>query len=226
MSQTTTTTGITSAGLTVRRTTPTKAAVKYTISNKPTRRTFGSFLRIGYRTFCALLFLFLLLHRAVPLSTTVPLPLTHYTIQVAQQFTISTLSSVHNSSIDIALIFAAVFLAVSFLPREYTEESILVLHDFGIQVSSTGKTRLSRTSQFIPLELIQDVVLNEGFRGFRVIYFLAVVVKGRGRLLVVFPNLLPQREILEEIWRDIRSRMHQHPVSLSVGPNTYIEESK
>ncbi|KAK9370097.1 GPI-GlcNAc transferase complex, PIG-H component-domain-containing protein [Lipomyces kononenkoae] len=216
-----TTTTITSNGLTVRRTTPTTTAVKYTISNKPTRRTLGSFLRLGYRITCTVFFLLLLLHRTVPLPS---FPLAHYTIHVVEQFTISTSSK--KSSIDIALIIAAILLGISFLPREYTEESILVLHNFGIQVSSTGKTRLSRTSQFIPLELIQDIVLNEGFKGFSVIYYLAVVVKGRGRLLVVFPNLLPAREILEEIWRDIRSCMHQHPVSLSVGSNTYFEESK
>ncbi|KAK9234967.1 GPI-GlcNAc transferase complex, PIG-H component-domain-containing protein [Lipomyces kononenkoae] len=215
------TTTITSRGLTVRRMTPTTTAVKYTISNKPTGRTLGPFLLVGFRIICALFFLSLLLRRVFPLRN---FPLAHYTIHVAKQFTIFTSGT--KSSIDIALIFGAVLLGISFLPREYTEESVLVLHNFGIQVSSTGRTRLSRTSQFIPLELIQDVVLNEGFRGFSVIYYLAVVVKGRGRLLVVFPNLLPPREILEEIWRDIRACMHQHPVSLSVGTNTYIEESK
>ncbi|KAJ8103996.1 phosphatidylinositol N-acetylglucosaminyltransferase [Lipomyces tetrasporus] len=216
---------VTSTGLTVRRTTPTATAVKYAISNKPTRRTFQSSLRIGFRGLCVLVFLFVLLHRAIPLSTTLPLPWTQFTISIDRKVSVSTPSSIFSISLDIALIFAALLLGVSFLPREYTEESMLVMHDFGIQVSSTGTTRLSRTSQFIPLELIQDVVLHEGFTGFSVIYFLAVVVKGRSRLLVVFPNLLPKREILEEIWRDIRSRMHQRSVSLSVGSNPYVDES-
>ncbi|KAJ5888568.1 hypothetical protein N7495_008609 [Penicillium taxi] len=100
--------------------------------------------------------------------------------------------------------------------RNYTEESLLVIRGFGIQTSTSSSTYLSTAStRFIPTTQIQDIVIHEAFKGFEVRFYLAVIVEGEPNVLVVFPvcfpiamdhigTLLPNREILEEIWRGSR----------------------
>lgn len=57
------------------------------------------------------------------------------------------------------------------------------------------------TTRFIPTENIQDILVNEAFRGFEVGYYLVVVVEGEESVVVVFPQLLPKRKVVEEVWR-------------------------
>lgn len=91
------------------------------------------------------------------------------------------------------------------LLRIHTEESLLVLRGLGIQTSSTPKTVLGNPiTRFIPTEKIQDVLINEAFLGFGVRYYLVVVVEGEGDLVVVFPKLLPRRDIVEKVWKGVR----------------------
>jgi phosphatidylinositol glycan class H protein len=63
-------------------------------------------------------------------------------------------------------------------------------------------------------------VIHEAFKGFEVRFYLAVIVEGEPGVLVVFPvsrplasirsvltqvqQMLPKREILEEVWRGSR----------------------
>lgn len=65
------------------------------------------------------------------------------------------------------------------------------------------------TTRFIPTEKIQDILLNEAFRGFEVRYYLVVVVEGEEEVVVVFPRLLPRREILERVWRGARACLYE-----------------
>jgi phosphatidylinositol glycan class H protein len=89
--------------------------------------------------------------------------------------------------------------------RLHTTESLLVLRGLGIQTSSSSSTFLSgSTTRFIPTEKIQDILVNEAFRGFEVRYYLVVVVEGEESVVVVFPRLLPRRQILETVWRGVR----------------------
>ncbi|KAJ5240081.1 hypothetical protein N7468_004700 [Penicillium chermesinum] len=89
--------------------------------------------------------------------------------------------------------------------RGYTEESLLVIRGFGIQTSTSSSTYLSTAStRFIPTTQIQDIVIHEAFKGFEVRFYLAVIVEGEPQVLVVFPQLLPKRDILEEVWRGSR----------------------
>ncbi|KAJ5574087.1 uncharacterized protein N7459_008514 [Penicillium hispanicum] len=89
--------------------------------------------------------------------------------------------------------------------RGYTEESLLVIRGFGIQTSTSSPTYLSTAAtRFIPTTQIQDIVIHEAFKGFEVRFYLAVIVEGEPDVLVVFPQLLPKREILEEVWRGSR----------------------
>ncbi|PYH40249.1 PIG-H family GPI synthesis protein [Aspergillus saccharolyticus JOP 1030-1] len=89
--------------------------------------------------------------------------------------------------------------------KGYTEESLLVIRGLGIQTSTSSNTYFSKAStRFIPTTQIQDIVIHEAFKGFEVRFYLAVIVEGETEVVVVFPKLLPNRQILEEVWRGSR----------------------
>ncbi|KAF2475530.1 uncharacterized protein BDR25DRAFT_340250 [Lindgomyces ingoldianus] len=90
--------------------------------------------------------------------------------------------------------------------RGYTEESLLIIRSLGLQTSTSSSTYLTTSStRFIPTTSIQDIFIHEAFKGFEVRFYLSIVVKGEGDVVVVFPSLLPRREILEEVWRGARA---------------------
>ncbi|KAF2654412.1 hypothetical protein K491DRAFT_693836 [Lophiostoma macrostomum CBS 122681] len=102
---------------------------------------------------------------------------------------------------------AAVWYAI--LRRGYTEESILLLHGLGLQTSTSSSMYLRpATTRFIPTTSIQDIFIHEAFKGFEVRFYLAIVIKGEEDVVVVFPNLLPRREILEVVWRGARKCLY------------------
>ena len=65
------------------------------------------------------------------------------------------------------------------------------------------------STRFIPTEKIQDILVNEAFRGFEVRYYLVVVVEGEDEVVVVFPRLLPGRVIVERVWRGVRGCLYE-----------------
>lgn len=75
------------------------------------------------------------------------------------------------------------------LQRRHTDESLLVIRSLGVQTSTTAGTWLGqgRRTRFIPTAQMRDIVVNEGFWGMEVRFYLAVVVEGDGGLVVVFP---------------------------------------
>lgn len=116
----------------------------------------------------------------------------------------------------VPLCLGALYLAIR---RIHVEERLLVLRGLGIQTRSTPGTILlgwfggggglgagagGGPTRFIPTEKIRDVLINEAFWGFGVRYILVVVVEGEEGLVVVFPKLLPRREVVEEVWRGVR----------------------
>ncbi|GLA51306.1 hypothetical protein AnigIFM63604_007668 [Aspergillus niger] len=111
------------------------------------------------------------------------------------------------SSVVVVLASAVVFYGV--FRKGYTEESLLVIRGLGIQTSTSSQTYLSKAStRFIPTTQIQDIVIHEAFKGFEVRFYLAVIVEGESEVVVVFPKLLPNRQILEEVWRGSRSCLY------------------
>jgi phosphatidylinositol glycan class H protein len=68
----------------------------------------------------------------------------------------------------------------------YTEESLLVVRGLGVQISTTSWSG-GRSSRFIPTSRVCDLWIHEGFRGFEVKFYLAVVVEEEEGLVVVFP---------------------------------------
>ncbi|KAK3946096.1 GPI-c transferase complex [Diplogelasinospora grovesii] len=101
-------------------------------------------------------------------------------------------------------LYAAVFL------RVHTTESLLVLRGLGIQTATNNSLLFGfgSTTRFIPTEKIRDVLINEAFRGFEVRYYLVVVVDGESDVVVVFPRLLPRKDIVESVWRGVRGCLY------------------
>ncbi|KAL6799216.1 putative GPI-15 component of glycosylphosphatidylinositol-N-acetylglucosaminyl (GPI-GlcNAc) transferase complex [Trichoderma sp. SZMC 28013] len=103
---------------------------------------------------------------------------------------------------------AAVFYALSL--RVHKQESLLVLRGLGVQTCESPATYLAgAATRFIPTEKIQDILVNEAFRGFEVRYYLVVVVEGEEDVVVVFPGLLPKRKIVETVWRGVRECLYE-----------------
>jgi len=101
-------------------------------------------------------------------------------------------------------------MAYGTIRRVHTAESLLVLRGLGIQTSTSSTTYLGTAStRFIPTEKIQDILVNEAFRGFEVRYYLVVVVEGEDEVVVVFPRLLPGRAIVERVWRGARGCLYE-----------------
>ncbi|KAK3315029.1 GPI-GlcNAc transferase complex, PIG-H component-domain-containing protein [Apodospora peruviana] len=100
-------------------------------------------------------------------------------------------------------------LYISLVTRIHTTESVLVLRGLGIQTSSSSSSGAIQKTRFIPTAQIQDVFINEAFRGFEVRYYLVVVVEGEEDVVVVFPRLLPKRRIVEAVWRGIRGCLYE-----------------
>ncbi|KAF2848421.1 hypothetical protein T440DRAFT_470279 [Plenodomus tracheiphilus IPT5] len=99
----------------------------------------------------------------------------------------------------------SLFLLYLIFKRNYTEESLTLLRGLGIQTSTSSSTYLqSPTTRFIPTTSIQDIFIHEAFKGFEVRFYLAIVVEGEEDVVVVFPVLLPRREVLEVVWRGAR----------------------
>lgn len=85
------------------------------------------------------------------------------------------------------------------------EESLLALRSLGLQISTSSHSLFSTpTTRFIPTSQIQDIFIHEAFIGFSVKFYLAVIVEGEEEAVVVFPKLLPRREVLEQVWRGAR----------------------
>ncbi|KAJ9193661.1 hypothetical protein DTO164E3_7753 [Paecilomyces variotii] len=94
--------------------------------------------------------------------------------------------------------------------KGYTEESLLVIRGLGIQTSTSSASYCSTSAtRFIPTTQIQDIVIHEAFKGFEVRFYLAIIVEGEPDVVVVFPNLLPKRLILEEVWRGTRQCLYE-----------------
>ena len=134
-----------------------------------------------------------------------------YTIQYIHISPLGLLSSRLAAHIPVFVLLpvSAIIGYVIFL-RIHTEESLLVLRGLGIQTKTSSDTYLSTaTTRFIPTQKIQDILVNEAFRGFEVRYYLVIVVEGEEEVVVVFPRLLPRRKIVETVWRGVRGCLYE-----------------
>ncbi|KAI1411167.1 GPI-GlcNAc transferase complex, PIG-H component-domain-containing protein [Hypoxylon sp. FL1857] len=120
-------------------------------------------------------------------------------------------SSVTASIPPWVLVPSSVFMLYILSLRIGAEERLLVLRGLGIQTSSSSSTIFgSLKTRFIPTDKIQDVFINEVFRGFEVRHVLVVIVEGEEHVVVVFPKLLPRPRILEKVWRGVRGCLYEY----------------
>jgi phosphatidylinositol glycan class H protein len=200
---------------------PSPTTVEYTVSTAPALTlplrllfifTIVLRLLIGFSVLLLLYSKFLLSAYSVPFKSYSPRPPTlsnAYIWHLAQALTTSRLGTLftHLASLIPTLILLPTSASLLYLLslRLHTTESLLVLRGLGIQTSSSSSTFLSgSTTRFIPTEKIQDILVNEAFRGFEVRYYLVAVVEGEESVVVVFPRLLPRRQIVETVWRGVR----------------------
>mmetsp|Transcript_56208 Transcript_56208/g.133481 ORF Transcript_56208/g.133481 Transcript_56208/m.133481 type:complete len:201 (+) Transcript_56208:315-917(+) len=83
-------------------------------------------------------------------------------------------------------------------------ESLLVVHDLGIQVK---RTRYSGRVDMIFVERsrIEDVVINEGIGYTAVTYYLTILVAGEREMLLAFSDLIPRILDIQTVLRGVRA---------------------
>ncbi|KAL1306038.1 hypothetical protein AAFC00_004166 [Neodothiora populina] len=199
--------------LTIKRPTPT--TVLYTVSSRSMNRTIPeqvqryttAILRILVGTFASLVLLqetktFFPSHLKSLFLFSDYLILDHYPGQVAYS-----IASTTSWKWVVPLCLLTLWFAFR---RGYTEESLLVIRGLGVQTSTSSPTYLSTSStRFIPTSMVQDIFLYEAFKGFEVKFYLAIVVEGEEEVVVVFPSLLPERQVLEDVWRGARACLYE-----------------
>ncbi|KXT16776.1 hypothetical protein AC579_5487 [Pseudocercospora musae] len=97
--------------------------------------------------------------------------------------------------------------------KGYTEESLLVIRGLGVQTTTSSNSYLwggGGNTRFIPSSSIQDIWIHEAFQGFEVKFYLCIVIEGEEEgVVVVFPTILPRREVLEQVWRGARACLYE-----------------
>ncbi|KAG0043224.1 hypothetical protein BGZ83_011701 [Gryganskiella cystojenkinii] len=84
------------------------------------------------------------------------------------------------------------------------EETILVIRDVGVQVKTVYLGGRS-SSRFIDRSKIQDIIINEAITMLHIRVYMAIIVEGEDRMVVVFQNLLPRLHVLLQAYHGARS---------------------
>ncbi|KTW27251.1 uncharacterized protein T551_03245 [Pneumocystis jirovecii RU7] len=111
---------------------------------------------------------------------------------------------IHKPYVFCSITVVFLYSICKFMHPKPSSESLLVLHNIGLQITLHYFLLPSRT-RFIPLSDILDVVIHEGFIGLEVRYYLALIIRNEDTLQVIFENLLPRRKFLEIVYKEIRT---------------------
>ncbi|KAK3828065.1 MAG: GPI-GlcNAc transferase complex, PIG-H component-domain-containing protein [Benniella sp.] len=85
-----------------------------------------------------------------------------------------------------------------------TEETILVIRDVGVQVKTVYLGGRS-SSRFIDRSKISDIIINEAITMMHIRVYMAIIVEGEDRMVVVFQHLLPRLNVLLQAYHGARS---------------------
>ncbi|KAF9187015.1 hypothetical protein BGZ49_004121, partial [Haplosporangium sp. Z 27] len=85
-----------------------------------------------------------------------------------------------------------------------TEETILVIRDVGVQVKTVYLGGRS-SSRFIDRSKISDIIINEAITMLHIRVYMAIIVEGEDKMVVVFQNLLPRLKVLLQAYHGARS---------------------
>ncbi|KAF9406441.1 hypothetical protein BGZ94_003112 [Podila epigama] len=103
-----------------------------------------------------------------------------------------------------AAIASMILLRVVFKLMMVTEETILVIRDVGIQVKTVYLGGRS-VSRFIDRSKIQDIIINEAITMMHIRVYMAIIVEGEDKMVVVFQNLLPRLNVVLQAYHGARS---------------------
>lgn len=135
---------------------------------------------------------------------------------------LSNLELFPNQSV-LSFVFATTCIVIAFLlaTAQPTSDSIMIMENIGIQLNSRswwGLGNATSNGEFIPVSDVIDIVIHEGFHGYgQVIFYLCVLTRVRNcdsdsgtgnSVKVVFPNFLPRKEILIQVWKQSRSILY------------------
>lgn len=91
------------------------------------------------------------------------------------------------------------FLTLCFVWCQVIEESVTVIHGFGVQLKS--KCRNGRESyDFLDRDKIEGTLLQESIRGSSVHFFVSFQVYGESKLIVAFKNIYPGLDALKRVY--------------------------
>ncbi len=94
--------------------------------------------------------------------------------------------------------------------KGYTEESLLAIRGLGVQTSTSSPSYLwSSSTRFIPTSSIQDIFIHEAFDGYKVKYYLMIVVEKEDDVVVVFPVSLCPTWLIKHTYR----RLAEYPTT-------------
>ena len=105
----------------------------------------------------------------------------------------------HVATAAAVVLVAGLLLAAQQLRTTIVEESLLVNRDLGVQIE-TIRLDGKRSYQFLDKHAISAFVFNEGITACRVVYYLAVVVRGQDSLVLAFRNF-PGMGVLQKVYR-------------------------
>lgn len=170
---------------TLRIRSPSSTTVEFTVTNAPPKTVSRQILAVATALIRLGLFVTVVSLLSVkywpgpPFHQVVP-PLFHPVLEWLSRLAIG-LRWQHLLPVSLATLYMV------FFTGGYTEESLVVIRDLGVQISTTTGWWGSRRSRFIPTSRVGDLWIHEGFCGFEVRFYLAVVVEGEEDLVVVFP---------------------------------------
>jgi len=108
---------------------------------------------------------------------------------------------------------------------EVKEESLLIIQDFGVQLTTTYMTGRQQ-HKFIDKAKIKSILINEGITMCKVIYYLAIQVEGQHKLSLVFEHVFPRLPLLLHIYRGTRAIMYGEPDDHDMQATTLLTPSQ
>ncbi|EGC37305.1 hypothetical protein DICPUDRAFT_77082 [Dictyostelium purpureum] len=122
--------------------------------------------------------------------------------------------------------FSTYFLILLILFRFYLklfivkEESLIVMRELGVQLRRKYILRPERV-EFIEKNKIEQIVINEGIAKHNVIFYMAFIVEGKNKAMVLaFEDLIPRIHILLKIYRGTSSFLYTTTSSSNVPTTT------
>lgn len=145
----------------------------------------------------------------------------HFLLHVLQQSISNHGILLHGDMGRILAVAAYLFGAILLASLQQPSDSIMIMENLGVQLNSRSWwsfTSGMSNGEFIPLSDMIDIVIHEGFHGYgQVIFYMCVLTRaksthpdsGNGNSVkVVFPNFLPRKDILLQVWKQSRALLY------------------